>query len=172
MARFLQLCLPFLYVKKELLLYRDKGVLMAAWASQGHGMRRRNGNPSNYVESAGNSMARSHQTSGEAYGAAAAAGSHRIAVGNDAYSVTPAPVLKGTLMPKHNTQAGDPTNPGSKQNRQNIEVLGASYRVTPKAMFVQLDPAAGPTMANARIIPSVAGRANPNFQGGEQGAYL
>lgn len=141
---------------------------MAAWASKGHGMRRRDGDPTNHLESAGTPMARYHQTSDEAYGAAAAAGSHRIPVGGgDAYSATPAPALQGTLVPKHNTQAGDPTA-GGKANRQNIEVIGATYRVSPKSTYVQLDPAAGPTMANARIIPSVAGRANPNFQGGIQ----
>ena len=145
---------------------------MAAWASQGHGMRRRTGSPSNHHESAGNPMARNHKTSDEAHLEAGNMGSHRIAIGMDAYKVSPAPVLKGTLVPKKNVQAGDPTNPGSKANRQNIEKIGASYRVSPKSTFVQLDPAAGPTMANARIIPSVAGRVNPNFQGGEQASYL
>ena len=144
---------------------------MARWTSMGHGMRRRTGAPSNHLESAGNSMARMHQTSDEAYKNAANAGSHRIAMGMDAYATTPQPVLRGTLEPRHNVQAGDPTNPGSKQNRVNQEVIGATYRVAPKSTFVQLDPAAGPTMANARIISSVAGRANPNFQSGEQGAY-
>jgi hypothetical protein len=61
---------------------------------------------------------------------------------------------------------------GTKQNRSNIEVIGASYRVQPKTTFVQLDPAAGPTMANARIIPSVQGRVAPNFESGEQASYL
>jgi hypothetical protein len=145
---------------------------MASWASQGHGMRRRTGAPSNHHESAGNSMARNHQTSDEAFQNASAAGSHRIAIGMDAYSVSPAPALQGTLDPKKNVQAGDPTNPGSKQNRQNIEVLGASYHVAPKTTYVQIDPAAGPTMANARIVPSVAGRNTPNFQGGNQASYL
>ena len=145
---------------------------MAAWASQGHGMRRRTGAPSNHLESAGTPMARNHQTSDEAFEDAAAAGSHRIAIGTNVYAATPAPALQGTLVPKKNVQAGDPTNPGSKANRQNIENIGASYHIAPKATFVQLDPAAGPTMANARIIPSVAGRVNPNFQGGEQASYL
>ena len=145
---------------------------MAAWASMGHGMRRRTGAPSNHheqAESVGQEMAeRMHQTSDEAHEAAAAAGSHRIAIGMDAYNATPAPALQGTLVPKKNTQAGDPVNPGSKANRQNIEKIGATYRVAPKSTFVQLDPAAGPTMANAKIIPSVQGRANPNFEAGIQ----
>jgi hypothetical protein len=66
--------------------------------------------------------------------------------------------MQGTLVPKKNTQAADPTNPGSKQNRQNIEKIGATYRVQPKSTYVELDPAAGPTMASARVIPSVTGR--------------
>ena len=154
---------------------------MATQYSVGHAMRRRNGTPSNPLQTAGPAMARSHKTSDEHHADAAAAGSHRIAMGSD----TPMPSfdmgqldelapgqMEGTLMPRHNVQAGDPTNPGSKMNRQNIEVIGASYRVAPKATFVQLDPAAGPTMANARIIPSVAGRSNPNFQGGNEASYL
>ena len=144
---------------------------MAHWASQGHGMRRRAGNPSNHLESAGTPMARYHKTSDEHHADAAAAGSHRIAIGMDAYTATPAPTLQGTLVPKKNVQAMDPTA-GGKANRQNIEKIGASYRVAPKSTYVQLDPAAGPTMANARIIPSVAGRVNPNFQGGSQASYL
>jgi hypothetical protein len=111
----------------------------------------------------------------EAYGAAAAAGSHRISIGDATLSSVDelAPgQMQGTLMPKKNTQAADPTNPGSKQNRVNMEVIGASYRVQPKTTFVQLDPAAGPTMANARIIPSIQGRENPNFESGMQGSYL
>jgi hypothetical protein len=82
-----------------------------------------------------------------------------------------APALQGTLIPRHNTQSADPSNPGSKANRQNIERMGAQYRIT-VPFTPTIDPAAGPTMANARIIPSVAGRANPNFEGGKDDSYL
>ena len=151
---------------------------MAAWASQGHGMRRRTGAPSNHLESAGNAMARMHKTSDEAHEEAGSMGSHRIAMGSNAYSASPDATmssvdelnpgqLRGTLVPKKSTQAMDPTA-GGKANRQNIEKIGATYRVAPKSTFVQLDPAAGPTMANARIVPSVQGRANPNFEAGIQ----
>jgi hypothetical protein len=126
---------------------------MASWTSMGHGMRRRAGAPSNHLESAGKSMARFHQTSDEAHSDAAAAGSLRIPIG----AAAPAPVLEGTLVAKKNVQAGDPTA-GGKANRANIEKIGATYRVQPKSTYVQLDPAAGPTMASARVIPSVAGR--------------
>jgi len=144
---------------------------MATQYSMGHAMRRRSGVPSNPLEAAGTSMARSHNTADEHHEAASAQGSHRIAIGNDAYSMTAAPALEGTLVPKKNVQAGDPTNPGSKANRVNMERIGATYRVQPKSTFVQLDPAAGPTMANARIVPSIQGRENPNFESGMQASY-
>lgn len=140
---------------------------MAAWSDQGHGMRRRSGAPSNHLESAGKAMARIHATSDEHYGAAGAAGSVRVPIGaanvQDNYT--------GTMVPKKNVQAGDPTA-GGKANRVNVEKIGASYRVQPKSTFVQLDPAAGPTMANARVVPSVQGRANPNFDSGIQASTL
>jgi hypothetical protein len=121
-------------------------------------MRRRIGAPSNHLESAGKSMARSHKTSDEAYSDASAAGSVRIPIGAaKTYTGT-----AGTQVPKKNTQAADPTA-GGKANRKNIEKVGATYRVQPKSTFVQLDPAAGPTMASARTIPSVQGRVAPNF---------
>jgi hypothetical protein len=109
-------------------------------------------------------MARYHQTSDEAHADAAAMGSARIPMG----ALVP-PTFTGTLVPKKNVQAGDPTNPGSKANRQNIEQIGASYRITAN-MGASVDPSAGPTMANAKIVPSVAGRATPNFYSGMQAA--
>jgi hypothetical protein len=144
---------------------------MATQYSMGHGMRRRSGVPSNPLEAAGTSMARSHMTSDEHHASASAAGSHRIAIGSDAYSMTAAPAMTGTPVPRKNVQAGDPTNPGSKANRVNMERIGATYRVQPKTTFVQLDPAAGPTMANARLVPSIQGRENPNFETGIETSY-
>jgi hypothetical protein len=142
---------------------------MATNYSVGHAMRRRNGTPSSSLEAAGKAMNRIHQSSDEAHKAAGDAGSHRIAMGMDAYTATAAPALQGTLIPKKSTQSADPTA-GGKANRQNVEYLGASYRVTPKTTYVQIDPAAGPTMANARMIPSVSGRSTPNFQSGIESA--
>jgi hypothetical protein len=69
--------------------------------------------------------------------------------------------MKGTLVKKKSTQAADPTY-GGKANRTNIEKVGASYRVTAKVDSPLVDPAVGPTMANARTVPSVRGR-NSNF---------
>ena len=140
---------------------------MATNFSMGHAMRRRAGVPSSYTEAAGNSMARAHSTSEEHYDAAAAANSVRIPIG----AAQAEPSLTGTLVPKKNTQAGDPTNPGSKANRANIERVGATYRIQPKTGYSVVDPTVGPTMANARVVPSVAGRVNPNFQGGNTDGY-
>lgn len=145
---------------------------MATQYSVGHGMRRRNGTPSNPLEAAGTNMARNHPTSDEHHAAAASAGSHRISVGAAAgTSFTPVMPTAGTPVPRKNTQAADPTGAGSKQNRVNVEKVGATYMVQPKTTFVQLDPAAGPTMANARVIPSIQGRATPNFESGMQASY-
>lgn len=145
---------------------------MATQYSVGHGMRRRNGAPSNPLEAAGTNMARNHTTSDEHHANAASAGSHRIAIGDgNMPSFTPVMPTTGTMVPRKNTQAADPTGAGTKQNRVNIEKIGATYMVQPKSTFVQLDPSAGPTMANARIVPSVQGRANPNFESGMQASY-
>lgn len=128
---------------------------MASWSDQGHGMRRRSGAPSNHLEAAGKNMSRTHKTSDEAYSDASAAGSVRIPMGAAKTYAGGA----GTQVAKKNTQAGDPTA-GGKANRKNIEKVGATYRVQPKSTYVQLDPAAGPTMASARVVPSVKGRGN------------
>lgn len=140
---------------------------MATPFSIGHAMRRRNGTPSSSLEAAGNMKNRNHVTHEEAYEAAGQVGSPRLPM-----SATPTP--RGTLMPKHNTQAADPNNPGSKVNRVNLpyqERNGAQYRIS-VPFTPTIDPSAGPTMANARIIPSVAGRVNPNFQGGIEASSL
>jgi hypothetical protein len=113
-------------------------------------------------------MTRNNPTPEEHHASLAGSGSARVSVGAaQGYGFSVGGSYAGTLIPKHNTQAGDPTNPGSKQNRQNIERVGATYRVT-AGMGVNLDPAAGATMANARIVPSIQGRVNPNFDMGIQ----
>jgi hypothetical protein len=165
---------------------------MADWASVGHGMRRRSGKPMNHHEAAGESMTRKHYTSDEVHEMAQNAGSARIPMGMDA-SDTSAPCgmcgsspcvcssgqtdelnageFAGTLMPRHNTQAMDPSNPGSKQNRVNIERIGATYRVEASTMGL-MDPTLGPTQQHGRIVPSVMGRNTPNFYSGEQDSYI
>ena len=143
---------------------------MASWADQGHAMRRREGNPSSHLESAGKSMARTYQTSDEAYEAAGKSLSSRVPM-NDMSSVDEInkSQMKGTLVKKKSTQAADPTY-GGKANRTNIEKAGASYRITAKVDSPLVDPSVGPTMANARIVPSVQGR-NVNFSGEMNSSY-
>lgn len=152
---------------------------MAKWTDMGHGMRRRVGAPSNHLESAGPSNGRDHSTHEEQYEMAKSQNSARVALGDGPID-TPHEVMspeqnapqKGTLVAKKNTQAGDPTA-GGKANRSNVlynEKLGASYRVQVNYAPVA-DPVAGPTMASARVIPSVMGRQNPNFQGAISDQY-
>lgn len=162
---------------------------MAKWTDLGHAMRRRVGAPSNHLESAGPSSGRQHITSDEAHELAKNSNSVRIPLGDepmeknnpvmseqqdaDDYAASAAAPQAGTLMPKHNMQAGDPTGYGAgvRQNVMYSEKLGASHRITANT-DVMIDPAAGATMANARIIPSVQGRQAPNFAAGNQDSYL
>ena len=146
---------------------------MATWTSLGHAMRRRMGAPSNHLESAGKSMAKNVMTPEEVIASAEHANSPRKYVGQmtGVANVSGAP-LKGTLIGKKNKQAGDPTI-SDKANRKNVlagnaaasERMGARYSTSvsfPKGT----EPAAGPTMANAKVVPSVAGRNKPNFDYG------
>jgi len=162
---------------------------MVSWVKAGHNARRRSGAPSSYTEAAGASMNRDHITSDEAHSLAQQADSARVPMGMDGYAAcgmcgsSPCACpsgssdelgqeqFSGTMMPRNNVQAGDPTYPGSKVNRQNIERIGATYRVTAEYGQV-IDPTVGPTQANGRIVPSVAGRQNPNFQSGEEYSYI
>jgi len=162
---------------------------MASWASIGHNARRRAGMPSNHHEAAGENMNRQHHTSDEVHEMAQNAGSARIPMGMDSYAPcgmcgqSPCACsagqtdelgndqFAGTLMPRHNTQAMDPSNPGSKQNRVNIERIGATYRIEASTMGL-MDPTLGPTQQGGRIVPSVMGRNTPNFYSGEQDSYL
>lgn len=149
---------------------------MARWTDTSHAMRRRMGAPSNHHESAGNSMARNHMTPEEVLASAEHANSGRRYMGLDATnfnneSGTPE---VGTLMPKKNVQASDPTA-GGKANRSNIpagnaaqsERMGARYR-TDVRMAPMIAPEAGPTMGSAKMVASIAGRQNPNFEDGMQ----
>ena len=146
---------------------------MASWTSVGHAMRRRMGAPSNHHEAAGKSMDRNHMTPEEVIASAEHKNSARKYVGQSAgFSAPSATPSKGTLMPKKNTQASDPTA-GGKANRTNMlagnaaqsERMGARYRTTVK-FAPTIAPEAGPTMANAKMVPSVSGRQAPNFDNG------
>jgi len=127
---------------------------MSDYRDMGHAMRRRAGAASNHIAGAGKktsvdvpSVIEQHITQGSA----------SLAVG----------AVKGTLVPKKNTQAGDPTAMGTKKNRSNVtspggsERMGAAYKVTAK--FSVSSPEAAATMRSARIVKSVMGsRANMN----------
>lgn len=158
---------------------------MAKWVDRGHAMRRREGAPMNHLESAGPTSGRMHDTSEEQYEAAKNTNSPRTSIGEepmssheniensmspiqdaDDYTAKAASPEMGTMVAKHNTQAGDPTA-GGVGHRNNVmynERLGASYKVTVNTDFT-VDPTVGPTMANARVIPSVQGRQSANFSG-------
>jgi hypothetical protein len=126
---------------------------------------------------------RKHQTSAEAM-VSSGPQNARVSMGMSTFAVDPAATMnsvdelnpsqmRGTLIPKKSTQAADPTA-GGKANHANVlytERLGSSFRVK-AVMGKQIDPAAGATMANARIVPSVQGRANPNFDAGIQASTL
>jgi hypothetical protein len=146
---------------------------MARWTDTGHAMRRRMGEASNHHEEKGRIMARNHMTPEEVISSAEHANSARRYVGQSVGFVSPsAAPAAGKLMPKKNTQAADPTA-GGKANRTNMlagtaeqsERMGARYRTMVK-FAPSVDPTAGPTMANAKMVRSVAGRQAPNFDDG------
>jgi hypothetical protein len=155
-------------------------------------MRRRMGAPSNHFEAAGATNGRSHETSAEQYETAKQQNSPRASIGEepmgtpdniensmspgqdaDTYAGKAAKPARGKLVQKGNSKSEDPTGYGGGANRQNVmynERMGAQYRVS-IPFTPTVDPVAGPTMANARTIPSVLGRQNPNFQGGMESSY-
>ena len=149
-----------------------------AWTSLGHAMRRRMGAPSNHHEATGNSMSRNNMTPEEVIASAEHANSARRYVGqvSGVANMSGAP-LKGKLMPKKNTQAGDPVG-ATKANRTNMlagdaaqsERMGARYVVGAKFPAVHSIEATA-TMANARIVPSVSGKNAPNFEYGMNTEY-
>lgn len=152
---------------------------MANWSDMGHAMRRRMGAPSSHSESAGTMKNRNIDTPEEVIASAAHASSPRRYVGQDLGGVTnvSAKPLKGTLVKKKNTQAGDPTI-ANKANRKNVsagtasqsERLGARYTVGAKFPAIHSAEASA-TMANARMIRSVAGRQTPDFNYGAKSGY-
>jgi hypothetical protein len=124
-------------------------------------MRRRAGAASNHMDAAGKntsvdvpSVIEQHIT----------AGSAKLAVG----------AVKGTLVPKKNTQAADPTAGGKSGGRPAIlnaggERLGAAYRV--KSKFSVSSPEAAATMSAGRIVPSTMG-SRQNFSSGSDNSMM
>lgn len=152
---------------------------MPKWADTGHNMRRRAGVPMSYTETTGASDARVHQTSEEHYEMAKGQDSPRVAMGDGPID-TPHEVMSdeqnapamGTMMPKKNVQSADPAAQpvGIRQNVLYNERMGAQYRVTVNS-YNTTDPNVGPTQASGRIVPSVAGRQNPNFEAAASDMY-
>lgn len=164
---------------------------MPKWVDMGHAMRRRMGAPSNHLESAGPTKGRVHETMDEQYETAKKQNSPRASIGDepmgsndyiensmspgqdaDTHMSKAAKPARGKMVNSGNSKTEDPTIK-NKANRTNVlynERLGASYRVsvpfTPTS-----DPFAGPTMASARIVPTVQGRQKPDFQGGMESSY-
>jgi hypothetical protein len=128
---------------------------MSDYRKMGHAMRRRAGAASNHMDGAGKktsvdvpSVIEQHIT----------AGSAKLSVG----------AVKGTLVPKKNTQAADPTAGGKSGGRPAIlnaggERLGAAYRV--KSKYSVSSPEAAATMAAGRVVPSTMG-SRQNFASG------
>ena len=151
---------------------------MALWTSMGHAMRRRMGAPSNHHEAAGATMSKNLPTPEEVISSAEHANSARKYIGqvSGAANASGSPV-KGTLVAKKNTQAGDPTA-GGKANKKNVlvnnaaasERMGAKFTISAK-MPAPINIEASATMANAKIVPSVMGKQSANFQGGMGSSY-
>jgi len=147
---------------------------MATSYDIGHAMRRRTGIPSNYFEAAGKRMNRQHPTHEEELASAAQQNSARVPMGTSAYNVqgdeASGDQFAGVLTPRKNVQSADPAQQPVGIRANVLERLGATYKVN--AMYSPpSDPVSGPTMANARIVPSVRGRNTSNFEMGEQSAY-
>lgn len=92
------------------------------------------------------------------------------------FSSPSASPASGTLVPKKNVAAGDPTGAGTKANRVNEagapggERKGAAYSI--KATYMkQTDPAAGLTQANGRIVSPAIVRSVDSFAEGNGTSY-
>ena len=128
---------------------------MSDYRKMGHAMRRRAGAASNHMDGAGKKTSVDVPNVIEQH---ITAGSAKLSVG----------AVKGTLVPKKNTQAADPTAGGKSGGRPAIlnaggERLGAAYRV--KSKYSVSSPEAGATMAAGRIVPSTMG-SRQNFSSG------
>ena len=82
----------------------------------------------------------------------------------------------GTLESRKNAAAGDPTAPGTKANRANVqqtpamEKMGAAHTIKGNYMK-QTDPAAGMTQANGRIVSPSVIRSTQSFDQGIGTSY-
>ena len=141
------------------------------WRMQGSAQRRRMSAPSNHYGAA-MAIPRSNDPSmDEALAGMARVGNPRMPMGMSAYTLSaPVPPERGTLMPKGHSKSVDPTvmnaGPGTRTFGP-YDRNGAHYGVSVMCCAL-VDPAAGATQANAKIVPSVAMRSAPNFYMGMQ----
>ena len=92
------------------------------------------------------------------------------------FSSPSAAPVSGTLRPRGNAAAGDPTASGTKMNRENVQQTpemernGAAHTIKGNYMK-QTDPAAGATQANGRIVPPSVIRSTQSFDQGIGTSY-
>lgn len=150
---------------------------MANWRSAGSAIRRRMGAPSNHFDSVPVGGRVNLPTPEEALAGMARVGSPRVPMGNDAImdfaKANAVPPLRGALIEKKgNAKGGVPHEPPTGV-RENVPVAsersGASYRIK-AATPPMVDPAAGATQANGKIVPAVMSRGG-SFGDGASGAY-
>jgi len=129
---------------------------MSDYRKMGHAMRRRAGAASSHMDGAGSKNSVSLPDNLQDM---ISKGSARLSVG----------AVVGKLMPKKNTQSADPAVMGAKPRRSPVKVdagsserLGAKHTISAK--MPTIDPAAGATMSNARVVPSTMG-ARQGFSG-------
>jgi hypothetical protein len=106
----------------------------------------------------------------EALAGMAANNPNRQPMGTEAVqNISVAPALKGTLVPKKNVAAGDPTvmQKPSRSNvpNQAVNRNGASYGIRVNYTMSN-SPEAGATQANGRIFKSATNRSRFNFDDG------
>ena len=151
---------------------------MATWTSLGHAMRRRIGAPSSHLEAAGKAVSGKYLTPEQVIASAEHANSPRKYVGQvSGVANTSGSPVKGTLVQKKSTQAGDPTI-NDKANRKNVlvnnaaasERMGARYVVGANFPAVHQSEV-GPTLGSARTVRSVSGKNSPNFTDGMNSSY-
>jgi len=98
----------------------------------------------------------------------------RQPMGTDALQASAAPALSGTLVPKKNVAAGDPTAM-AKPSRANVPNQavnrnGASYGIRVN-YTASTSPEAGATQGNGRIFKSAVNRTRFNFDSGAGSSY-
>lgn len=153
---------------------------MANWSDMGHAMRRRMGASASHRESVGKGMSRNLMTPEEVLASVDYANSPRryVGMGYTAFTDSSATPEKGTLVPKKHGKSVDPTGYGKgnvarefvQVDASNSERLGARFSIGAKFPAIYSAEAAA-TMGNAKVIPSIAGRQNPNFEMGVEGPY-